>query len=185
MRSYRWLIAAAVLLSGVSARAQDVQSGPGKGEKVPELKVFAATGPLKDKEVDYAAERKDKPTVYVVIQADKWTRPMARFLKTLDKALKEDSEAAAVVGVWLTEDRDKTKEYLPRVQESIQLEATALTCFLGDKVGPKGWNINSDAHATVVVTNKGKVVETFGYNSINETDVRKVRQAFKKALEAK
>ena len=39
------------------------------------LKVFDATGPLKDKEVDYAAERKGKPTVYVFIQADKWDRP--------------------------------------------------------------------------------------------------------------
>jgi hypothetical protein len=53
------------------AWAQDVSSGPDQGKKVPPLKVFDATGPNKDKEIDYAAERRAKPTIYIFIQADK------------------------------------------------------------------------------------------------------------------
>src|SRR5262249_2906562 len=66
------------------ALGQEVVSGPDRGSKVPTLKVFDATGPAQGKDVDYATERKGKPTIYVFIQADKWDRPMARFLKELD-----------------------------------------------------------------------------------------------------
>src|SRR5262249_5861939 len=167
----------AFLSLAVPAFAQDVTSGPAKGDKVSAVKVYDATGANKDKEVDYAAERKDKPTVYLFIQADKFDRPMNRFMKELDKLVKKDFEDVYVVAVWLTDDKDKTKEFLPRVQQSVQYEATALTCFTGDKDGPKGWAINSDAHLTAVVANKQKVAATFGYRSINDTDVPAVRRS--------
>lgn len=181
MRSRLTLFAVACAALTGAARIQDVASGPTKGEKVPGVKVFDATGPNKEKEVDYAAERKEKPTVYVLIAADKFDRPMARFLKTLDGMVKTDIADAYVVAVWLTEDVDKTKDYLPRAQQSIQLQNTALTCFPGAKSGPQDWGINSDAHATIVVVNKQKVAQTMGYRSINETDVKAVTEALKKA----
>jgi hypothetical protein len=184
MRKQVRLFAVTLLLSASTARGQDVASGPGKEEKVPALKVFDATGLNKDKEVDYAAERKDRPTIYLLIVADKFSRPMNRFMKELDKAVKKDFEDTYVVAVWLTEDLDKTKEFLPRVQQAVQYEATALTCVKG-KDGPREWGINADAHLTVVVANKQKVAATFGYNSINETDVDKVRDALKKARAAR
>jgi hypothetical protein len=162
--------------------AQDVTSGPTKGEKVPAVKVFDATGANKDKEVDYAAERKDKPTIYLLIAADKFDRPMNKFMKTLDDAIKKDSGDAYMVAVWLTDDQDKTKNFLPRVQQSVQYENTALTCFPGSKDGPQHWNINNDAHVTIVIANKQKVVDTFGYRTINDTDVAKVREVFQKAV---
>ena len=59
--------------------------------------------------------------------------------------------------------------------------ATALTCFTGNKDGPRDWNINGDAHLTVVVVHEGKVAATFGYRSVNETDVPAVRDVLKKA----
>ena len=63
---------------------------------------------------------------------------------------------------------------------------TALTCFTGNaKDGPKDWNVNGDAHITAVLANKQKVATTFGYNTINETDVKAVVAALKKALEEK
>ena len=65
-------------------------------------------------------------------------------------------------------------------RQSLNLEATALTCFSGEKTGPKGWNVNDMAHITVAVANKGKVAAAFGYASINETEVRKVLAALKK-----
>jgi hypothetical protein len=82
------------------------------------------------------------------------------------------------VAVWLTEDVEKTKELLLRVQQSVGYEATALTCLEG-KAGPPDWGINADAHITVVVTDKGKVKATFAFLSINETDVKAVIETLK------
>ena len=135
------LLLSLVLVSSV--RGQEVTSGPESGVKVPALKVFDATGPHKDKDVDYAAERKDKPTIFVFIQADKWDRPMARFLRKMDEVVQKEKDVS-VVAVWLTEDPDKTKTYLPLAQKSLQFGATALTCFTGEKTGPKDWNVNAD-----------------------------------------
>lgn len=178
----RLLSLSSLLVFALTASAQEIESGPPKGEKVPALKVFDGTGAFKDKDVDYAAERKDKPTIYVLIQADKWTRPIARFLKKLDETLKKDVEDAYLVAVWLTDDPAKTKEYLPIAQNSLNLEGTALTCYTGDKGGPKGWNVNDMAHITVAVANKQKVTAAMGYASINETEVRKVMAELKKAV---
>jgi hypothetical protein len=184
MATLRWSFAV-VLLAVSPAWSQDVTSGPEKGKAVPPLKVFDVTGPHKDKEVDYAKERGSKATVYVFIPADKWGRPTARFLKQLDEAAAKVGEDAYVVAVWLTDDADKTKAYLPVAQNSLQLQATALTCFTGDKEGPRGWGINADAHATAVVTAKGKVAAVFGYRSVNETAVPAVRDALHKARKGK
>jgi hypothetical protein len=182
MRVQRWLATVVCLAPTSFAPAQDILSGPDKNAKVPPLKVFDATGMNKDKDIDYATERKDKPTIYLLVRADKFDRPMNRFMKGLDDVVKKESEEAYIVAVWLTDDVDKAKERLPAVQQSVQYENTALTIFTGGKDGPKDWNANADAHLTVVVANKGKVAKTFGYESVNETDVNAVRSAFKKAL---
>jgi hypothetical protein len=179
MATLRWPLTLILL-----AWSGDVPSGPEKGKGVPPLKVFDATGPHKDKEVDYAKERGTKPTVYVFIPADKWSRPVARFLKKLDEAVAKVDEDAAVVAVWLTDDIEKTKKYLPRAQQSLQFQATALTCLPGGE-GPKGWGINADAHATVVIAAKGRVAAVFGYRSVNETAVPTVRDALAKSRTGK
>ncbi len=174
-----------VPLLAAPVRAQDVASGPDVGVKVPALKVADVTGMHKEKDVDYASERKDKLTVYLFVQADKFSRPMNRFVKGLEDLVKKDYEDAYVIAVWLAEDVDKTKERLAAVQMSMKYEATALTVFAGDKAGPKDWGVNADAHLTAVVANKGKVAATFGYQSVNETDVAKVKEALAKAREKK
>jgi len=68
--------------------------------------------------------RKDKPTVYVFVQAEKWDRPMFRFIKTIDEKL---GDAGQVVAVWLTDDADKSKTYLPKI--STYFTNAALTVF--------------------------------------------------------
>lgn len=118
----RVLLAFSGLFLASLAWAQEVSSGPDQGKKVPPLKVFVATGPNKDKEVEVAAERKGKPTIYLVIQADKWDRPVARFLRKLDQALQKANDDAALVTVWLTDDPEKTKDYLPVAQEALLLQ---------------------------------------------------------------
>jgi hypothetical protein len=181
MAKILWLSAVAALLPAFPAWAADLESGPEKGQAVPALKVQDVTGPNAGREIDVPAERKDKPTVYLFVVADKWDRPMARFLKGLDEAARKEGEDAAVVAVWLADDPGKAKEYLPVAQQSLQFQATALTCFTGGKAGPEGWGVNADAHLTAVVAGKGKVTAAFGHRSVNETDVPAVRDALKKA----
>jgi hypothetical protein len=169
-----------VVLLTPGARADE--SGPKAGEKVEPLKAFGLIGPVENKEADFAAERKDAPTVYLFVQSEHFGRPMARFIKVLDTELGKGDEKAAAVAVWLG-DKDsieKNKEYLPRVQMSIKLEKTAIA-VLGEKSGPNGWGINPDTHLTVVVAHKGKVVKSFALTSVNETDVRPVLAELKKA----
>ena len=161
------------LLAAGSARA-DVASGPKKDDKVAPLKVYAITGEPKDTEVDYAALRKDKPTVYVFVSAKDFSRPMFRFVKKLDEDLGDDG---LVVAVWLTDDAEKSKEYLPKIAQ--YFKGAALPVF-GGTAGPKDWAINPDAHLTAVVAHKGKVVKSFGYLSLNETDAPAVVETLKK-----
>ena len=123
-----FVLTAAAVLATVPAFAANVESGPEAGAAVPALKVYDVTGPHADKELDYAADRRDKPTVYLFVVADKWDRPVARFLKRLDGELAKHPDARAVA-VWLTDDPDATKRYLPLAQQSLQFQATALTYY--------------------------------------------------------
>jgi len=156
----------------------DVASGPKVGDEVAKLKAFGVTGLVEGKEADFAAERKDEPTLYVFIQREHWTRPMAQFLKGLDAGVVKADEKAKVVVVFLGDDRDAIKEYLPKANTSLQFENTSLAVFLGDKAGPEGWGVNADAHLTAVVVKGKKVVASEGYQSVNGTDAKKVIEKF-------
>jgi hypothetical protein len=176
----RYLVTLVALLGLVAAGRADVPSGPPAGKKLAALRVFAATGPQAGKEVDYVADRGERLTVYVFIR--EWDRPVARFLKTLDSAVHEESAQGIVVATWLTDDVEKTKSYLPLVQQSLKFESTPLTLFPGDRNGPNDWDLNPGARVTVVVARGAASRARFGFGSINETDVPAVREAIKKAV---
>jgi hypothetical protein len=87
------------------------------------------------------------------------------------------------VAVWLGDKAfDKHKDYLPRINKSLSFEKTSLAAFDGEKSGPEGWGINPDAHITVVVANMGKVVKSFAFTTLNETNVRAVMAELKKGM---
>jgi hypothetical protein len=169
------LISLLGLLAAAPVRA-GVASGPKAGEKVAALEVYAVTGEPRDREVDYARLRKDGPTVYVFVSARDFDRPMFRFLKKLDEDV---GDAGLVVAVWLTDDADKAKAYLPKIAQ--YFNRAALTVF-GGSAGPKDWAINPDAHLTAVVAHKGAVVRSFAYLSLNETDAPEVVATLKAAI---
>ena len=177
----RYLLGIGVASCVAVTALADVESGPKAGEKVAALKVFGVVGPVEGKEVDFAAEKKGDPTVYLFVKPDSWSRPMARFAKVLDGKVGDVHEKASVVAVWVGGDADKSKEYLPKAQESLKFGRTALTVF-ADKAGPEGWAINPDADLTVVVAHGGKVHTTFAFGSVNDTDVKAVEEALKKAV---
>jgi hypothetical protein len=164
------------LLGLLTVGLADLASGPKEADKAPPLKVYAITGEPKDKQVDYAELRQDKPTAYVFVSAKDFDRPMFRFLKKLDEDVGDDG---LVVAVWLTEDVDKSKAYLPMIAH--YFKGAVLTVFSGT-AGPKDWAINPDARLTAVVAHKGKVVKSFAYLSLNETDAPEVVEKLKKAI---
>lgn len=178
----RLLTLTAVLLACGWANA-DVESGPKAGEKVGELKAHAMTGTNEGKEVDLTAERKDEPTVYLFVNAEKFGRPTHQYIKTLDGKLPGVSDKAAAVAVWVTADADKSKEYLPKIKQ--YYNSTALAVFGGGANGPNGWGVNEAAHLTAVVVVKGKVVKSFAYESLNAKDADAVEAELKKAVEKK
>jgi hypothetical protein len=76
-----------------------VEAGPKVGEKVPALKVTVVVGELEGKDVDLVVERKEQPTAYLLVNAEKFSRPMARFLRELDGQLGEVDDKASAVAV--------------------------------------------------------------------------------------
>ena len=140
------------------------------------------TGDQAGKDVDYVAERGAKPTVYVFIPHEKFDRPIARFLRELEKSVKDAGNDAAMVTVFLTDDAAKTKEHLPRIQMSLQFTANPMAAYPSATMGPEGWSVDTDAHLTAVVVQSGKVAAKFGHRSVNETAVPEVAAALKKAI---
>jgi hypothetical protein len=176
----RLSIVASVLVFLPSVVRAQTSSGPSPGNRIEPLKAVVVVGDDVGQEVEFAAKREGKPTIYVFLQADKFDRPVARFLKTLDEELSKERGEAAIVAVWLTDDVEKGKEYLPRVQQSINLSQTTVAVYPGDKNGPTGWSINPGAHLTAVVAHDSKVTASFGYRSLNETNVPEVLAKLKK-----
>ena len=159
-----------------------IESGPAVGAALPELKAFAVTGDDAGKKITFTTTRKTKLTVYVFIRADRFDRPIARYLKTLDKALVDLGRDTHVVAVWITEDADKTREYLPKVQQSMKFEAATLALYAEEKAGPSAWALNDRAHVTTVVTDGTMVKARFAEQSLNETNVPEVTVALKQLL---
>ncbi len=169
------------LVAVLPARAA-IESGPAVDSALPELKADAATGDDVGKKITYTTTRKAKPTVYVFIRGDKFDRPIARYLKFLDKAVVELGKDTHVVAVWLTDDAEKHREYLPKVQQSMKFEATTLAFYAEDKLGPNTWALNDRAHVTTIVTDGAKVKARFAEQSLNETNVPEVTAALKPLL---
>ena len=181
-------LALSLALLASTIRADD--SGPKAGEKVAKLTAFGVVGPVENKAADFAAERKDAPTVYLFVAAQEGGlpvggRPAGRFMKKLDEEIAK-VDGALVVAVWLGDKAfDKHKEYLPKIGKALGFEKTQLAAFDGEKSGPNGWAINGDTHVTAVVANKGKVVKSFAFTSVNETDVKDVMKELNKTIEKK
>src|SRR3954467_6035319 len=91
-----------------------VESGPKPGTKAEALQVVVATGDAAGKEVDFADQRKEKQTLFGSVQADKWDRPVARYLKTIDGGLAKSHPDVQLIAVWLTGDVEKAKAYFPK-----------------------------------------------------------------------
>ncbi|MGL4419925.1 MAG: hypothetical protein ACRCZF_04605 [Gemmataceae bacterium] len=162
------------LLLALTLATVDIESGPKAGEKAPTLPVKFLSGDRadKEKEQDAAKEFAELPAVYLFVNSEKFSRPMARLFRELDGKLGETHDKAVATAVWVGGDHDKSVEYLPKVQQSLKLSKIALAVNKSDASGPNGWGLNSDAHLTVVIVGNGVVKKSFAFVSVNESDAK-------------
>lgn len=170
------------LLSLQSVALADKASGPAVNESVPALKVHFAVPDETGEVSDVVARRGTKPTIYVIVPAEHWSRPAARFLKTLDNKINAVHSDAKIVVVWLSDDIEAAREYLPRAQSSIKLQDTFWTVYNGAATGPKSWDVDLDTDATIVITNGGKVIATKRYDPENKMLADSVLAKLKQSL---
>lgn len=126
------------LIVAAGALYTQVDSGPSVGSKIERLTAIAATGDAAGKETDYGAERNENPTIFIFVAADKWDRPMARYLRALDQSLAKDRIDVQIIAVWLADDVEQAKEYLPKAHASLKLSQTTFAVYTGEKGGPAG-----------------------------------------------
>jgi len=165
-----------VLIVGV-VLAGDLPSGPQVGQKLTPFKVLAFSGPDAGKELELL--KKDKgPTLLIFVH--KITRPALKFLRPVDKFVAELEKGKLHARiVWLSEDKDKAKEFLDRAKNSLNLE-TPIVISLDGKDGPGAYGLNDQVALTVLIAKGSKVEANFALIDPNANDAPKVIRALGK-----
>lgn len=161
----------------------DSRIGPEAGKPLPTLKVNQITGSQAGKEVDGAEAAKSEAVIYAFIRSDKWDRPVARVLRQLDEALVEHRKTdpkCSIFIVWVSKDAEKAREYLPKAQQSLKLQASTWNHFDGEIYDIAHWQLSGDGPLNVVIAKEGKCTWGRGYATINDIIAKKVIEAFKK-----
>ncbi len=172
------MLAASVLAASVLAAGDSFPSGPLVGDKLAEFKLHAFSGGDAGKELKFLEKTKGGPTLLVFVH--KITRPGLQFLRPVDKYAAENENLASHI-VWITEDKDKTEEFLKRAQNSLNLQTNVGIC-LESKDGPPAYGLNDKVTLTVLVAKDNKVVANFALVDPNGKDARKVIEAMAKVL---
>ncbi len=158
--------------------AGDPTSGPQVGDELKDFRIHGMFGPQADKEFRLIKDVEKKPTLVIFVQ--KMTRPALRLMRPVDEfAAKEEKLSKHFV--FVTDDTDKTKEFLKRAEKSLNLQSPIGICLEG-KDGPPAYGLNDQVAMTIVIAKDGRVVANFALVDPNETDARKVNQAIAKAL---
>ncbi len=150
-----------------------------KGAKLPPLKVHVIKEDSVE-EKDLTKERPDRKTVYLFLPRDRFDRPAARFLRSLDQDLVKKKEFTDIVVVWQAKELEPAQRRLPAIQKSLQLGQTTWSAFVSDNPYPEGWGINPDDIATVVIAKGNKVTFSKGYKVMNEKDLDSVIKVLEK-----
>jgi hypothetical protein len=153
-------------------------SGPPVGDKLGDFKSHAFSGPDAGKEFKLHDKNKASPTLVIFVH--KITRPALQFLRPVDKYAAENEKLAGHI-VWLSEDKDKTEEFLKRAEKSLNLQTPISICLEG-KDGPATYGLNDKVTLTVLVAKEGKVVANFALVDPNANDSAKVIAALAKVL---
>lgn len=161
---------------------KEIVAGPESNKPVPSLKTLQVVGDHADKDVDWKELSEKKPTLLVFVRSDKWDRPVARVLKQVDDALiaaRKDLPDVHIGIVWISKDAEKAKEYLPKVQSSIKLQASSWNFFNGEVYDATGWQLSGDGAINLVHIKEGKAVWGRAYSTMQESIARQAIMALK------
>ena len=156
----------------------DLPSGPNPGDKLGEFKVLSFSGPNEGKEFEVLKATKDKPALIIFV--NQMTRPALRLLRPIDDYVGKEEKLASHV-VWLSEDKEKTEEFLKRAKNSLNLQMP-ISISLDGKDGPGAYGLNNQVAITILLAKDQKVVANFAFTDPNDTAAPKVLAAIAKLL---
>jgi hypothetical protein len=148
----------------------DPASGPAVSDKLKDLKAKAIFGGDEGKEINLLERSKKGPAVIIFVH--KLSRPTFRLLKELDKAAATNDKLNATF-VWLTDDVNKTEEFLKTAKNSLAFQ-TPVAVSLDGLAGPNGYGLNDQVDVTIVLARDGVVTGNFAFVGPNETSAPKV-----------
>lgn len=134
--------------------------GPAVGRAPPRIPAHLVK---KDEKVgDLLSDRKEAPSVVVLVRSEKFDRPLARTLRELDRESFRRNPDAKVLMVFLAADTKAWRDRLVLVDKSLQLDNTILAVTDEEKL-MTDWGAGIDHAMTAVVLGGGKVVKGFGF----------------------
>lgn len=164
--------------------AGDFPSGPQVGDKLPDFKSHAYSGPDAGKEFKILDKTKGGPTLLIFMHATDQkfsiTRPGNQFLRPVDAYAAQEKKLNANI-VWITGDKDGVEDWMKKT-DAIKLQTPVSICLEGGKEGPATYGLNDKVQITVLVCKDNKVVANFALSDPNANDSRKVIVAVAKAL---
>lgn len=143
--------------------AEPLESGRGRGERVPSFYVRAVTGPLRHKTVCYVCRNGARPVVMVLMRDIE--HPTASLLQGIDKIVDgHRADGLRSFGVLLSDDSRKATSRVQTLSFNAKL-AVPLTVG-SETVGEESCqDVHPDATLTVVLYRKQRVVEAFAFRA--------------------
>ena len=161
---------------------KEIVAGPELNKPIPSLKTTQIVGEQADKEIDCKETAQTKPTLLVFVRSDKWDRPVARVLKQIDDAFiaeRKDHPDVHVGIIWVSKDAERAKEYLPKVQQSLKMQASSWNFYNGEVYDATGWQLSGDGSLNLVLVKNNKAVWGRAYSTMQEAIAKKVMKELK------
>src|SRR5262249_32679956 len=139
--------------------ADEVFSGPQKGEKLPPLKVRGVYDKAAGKEMDFVKEAKGGPIVLIFVHD--LNRPSIAMTRVLGEyTVSRAKDGRATGGVWLSDDATEAEATLKRIRHAMPKGAPT-GIALGGKEGPGSYGLNRNVTLTILVGKDNKVSANF------------------------
>ena len=169
--THRWFLVAMVcLLTRLVLAQEPCQSGPAPGQRPGPYAFVVSTGPNRGKAHCFICEAENRPMA--IVFARRLDDATGRLLQRLDQALVRyrDQELRA----WATFLHEDQPAFHPKLTEwarKHRLSHLSVGIF-EDEAGPPTYRLNRDAHVTVLLAVKQKVVFNFAFRPGELTDQR-------------
>ena len=150
-----------------------VFSGPQVGEKLPALKVTLAYGQERGKTVDLIELAANRPTLLVIVNGS--NRPAANLTRCLMNYAEMQTEKLFAGVVYLDSDLPAAEQYL-RQATSWWGVGPPVGISVDGPEGPGSYGLNRNVNLTVLVAEKGRVLNNFALIQPSSVDAPKILQ---------